>query len=72
MKMHYKNIIRGWLSTLVALVILTIASLKLYKMFETLTIAQMFIIVSFYILGISLIFVKDSFLKDMRNKFLKK
>ena len=70
MSVSVKNAIREWVSSLTGILIIAITGYKFYSIFEVMTIAQTFMIMTFFILGISLIFVKDSFLKELLNKLL--
>lgn len=70
MRVSVKNAIREWVSSLTGILIIAITGYKFYSIFEVMTIAQTFMIMTFFILGISLIFVKDSFLKELLNKLL--
>ena len=72
MKLAFKHAIKGWISTVFAVVILTIVSIKFYCIFDTITVTQAVIVMVFYVFGIYLVFVKDSFLKDVLDKFLTK
>ena len=70
MKVKVKHAIREWISSLTGVAIIIITGLKFYDMFEVMTLSQGFIIITFFILGISLIFVKDNFLKELLNRLL--
>lgn len=70
MKVKVKHAIREWISSLTGVAIIIITGLKFYDMFDVMTLSQGFIIITFFILGISLIFVKDNFLKELLNRLL--
>lgn len=70
MKLRLKHAIREWVSSLTGISIIIVTGIKFYNLFEIMTVTQMVMIIIFFILGISLIFAKDSFLKDTLNKLL--
>jgi len=72
MKLKLKHAIRHWVTSLFGVLLLAIVIYKTYYMFETITYAQAGIVILFSTFGISLIFAKDSFIKDIRKALLNK
>ena len=74
MKKHLKNAIRGWITTLFAVVILTLISIKIYTDLDinTITLTHVAIIMTIITFAISLIFAPDDFIGRLVDRFILK
>ena len=72
MKKAIKNIIKGWITTLFGVYVLIILGLKFYELFDTITLLQAGMFLTFSVFGISLLFAPDDFIGRLVDKFVLK
>ncbi len=70
--MKLKNVVRSWVTTLVSIVLFGIITYKVYFMFETLTMAQAFIVFIMYAMAGGLMFASDKMFRGAFDKLLNK
>ena len=72
MKKLLKNIIKGWITTLFGTGLLVMLSIKFFELFDTMTLSQAGLFLTFSVFGISLLFAPDDFIGRLVDKFILK